>query len=281
MAMDLLELPVLSADHRIPYGRLPVQFGDLWLPHTAGNALLPLVVFFHGGWWKSEYDLGYAGYFCRALTQEGFAVWSVEYRRLGATGGGWPATFQDASSGFEFIQTLAKRYPLDLERVITMGHSAGGHLALWIAGRAHVPPQSALLPTAPGVHPIGAVSLAGAVDLRAAIQMSGTPGFAHVRDRVQNFMGGSPTDQPGRYRAGDPGELRPLICPQILVQGTNDNEIPPELPVYWSRTASSIGDVAEAKIVPGAGHFDVVDPRSNAWPVVVAAAKSLGRFQRA
>ena len=96
--MDVLSRPSPAADHRIAYGTGPSQFGDLWLPATAPHALLPLVVFYHGGWWKSEYDLGYAGHLADALKREGIATWSVEYRRIGPTGGGWPGTFQDASS---------------------------------------------------------------------------------------------------------------------------------------------------------------------------------------
>ena len=141
---DILSRPAPTADHRLSYGPDPSQFGDLWLPPTTGKSLLPLVVFFHGGWWKSEYDLGYAGHLCADLKRHGIATWSVEYRRVGSTGGGYPATFQDAAAGFEFAATLAKAYPLDLARVITMGHSAGGHLAFWVAGRHHIDSHSDL-----------------------------------------------------------------------------------------------------------------------------------------
>lgn len=275
MTMDLLELPVLHADHRVAYGADPAQFGDLWMPAETGRKRLPLVVFFHGGWWKSEYGLGYAGYLCQALKREGFAVWSVEYRRLGSTGGGWPETFQDASAGFEFITTLAKSYALDLGRVITMGHSAGGHLAFWIAGRVHVTEGSPLVRTAFQAAPSGAISLAGAVDLRRAIQLSATPGYEHVRDRIRNFMGGLPAEQPQRYRDGDPGELLPLPVRQVLLQGSKDDQIPPDLPRQWVRAANASGSVASALILPDADHFDVVDPRSRAWPEVLAAVRRL------
>jgi hypothetical protein len=100
VTMDIFSRPVPSADHRIPYGAGPSQFGDLWIPQTRSRS--PLVVFLHGGWWQSEYDLGYAGHLCAALKKEGTASWSVEYRRVGKTGGGWPATFQDVAAGFDF-----------------------------------------------------------------------------------------------------------------------------------------------------------------------------------
>ena len=188
--MDILSRPVLTADHRIHYDAGPWQFGDLWIPQTRGRSLLPLVVFYHGGWWKSEYDLGYAGYLCAALKKEGIASWSVEYRRVGETGGAWPATFQDAAAGFDFVATLARSYPLDLSRVITMGHSAGGHLAFWVAGRHHIDAHSEIYQPRPQVPLHGAVSLAGAVDLRLTIDLSGYFTFAHDKDEVYDLMGG-------------------------------------------------------------------------------------------
>ena len=109
LGMDILSRPLLTADHRIHYGTGPHQFGDLWIPANAGGTLVPLVVFFHGGWWKSEYDLGYAGYLCRALKQDGIATWSVEYRRVGETGGGWPANFSGCSRGLRFRRDACEK----------------------------------------------------------------------------------------------------------------------------------------------------------------------------
>lgn len=273
--MDVLSLPVLHADHRIPYGPDASQFGDLWLPAAHGRAPSPVVVFFHGGWWKSEYDLGYAGYLCDALRREGIAAWSVEYRRVGSTGGGWPTTFQDAAAGFDHIVTLAKTYPLDLSRVITVGHSAGGHLAFWIAGRHHIAEDQALFPPMPPVGLRGMVALAGAVDLRLTIDLSGYLTFAHDRQEVYRLMGGRPEDQPDRYRAGNPGDLLPFQPPQILIQGTDDAQISPDLPGRWAANSRRSGSHAEVIMVPGADHFDVVDPRRQAWNVVLANAKRL------
>src|SRR5450432_188327 len=157
--MDLLSSPVLKASKRIAYGSGPSQFGDLWLPHDQKLTSLPVVVFFHGGWWKSEYDLGYAGYVCSALKQQGIATWSVEYRRVGSTGGGWPTTFQDVAAASAFVPNLAKLHPLDLTRVITMGHSAGGHLAFWVAGRHHIDPHSEIYEPRPRIPLRGTIAL--------------------------------------------------------------------------------------------------------------------------
>ena len=273
--MDILSEPVLTADHRIAYGPDASQFGDLWLPAQPGPHGAPVVVFFHGGWWKSEYGLGYAGRLCANLKQHGIACWSVEYRRRGATGGGWPATFLDAAAGFDFVAQLAKTYPLDLSRVITMGHSAGGHLAFWIAGRHHVDPHSEIGKQSLQVPLRGAIALAGAVDLRLTIDLSGYFTFAHGKHEVFGLMGGRPADLPERYQAANPGDLLPFHIPQILIQGDADDQIPPELPGRWIDLAERHGDVATAKIIPGADHLDVVDPESRAWPAVMDAVHKL------
>lgn len=266
--MDILSRPVLQPDHRVSYGGDKNQFGDLWLPEMPRGSLAPLVVFFHGGWWKSDYDLGYAGYLCAALKKEGLACWSVEYRRVGATGGGWPHTFQDAALGIDFIKTLARQYPLDLARVIAVGHSAGGHLAFWAAGRHHLDPKSELYAGELRVPLRGAIALAGAVDLRLTIDLSGYLTFAHDKHEVYALIDGTPQEHPDRYKQGNPGDLLPFNIPQCLIQGTDDDQIPAALPLRWAEMARRMGDIVTVSTVPRADHFDVVDPESGAWPAV-------------
>ena len=132
-----------------------------------------MLVFVHGGWWKAQYDLAYGGFLCRAFRDLGIAVWSLEYRRVGNTGGAWPGTFQDVAAGFDFLSTLAAAYPLDLHRVVAAGHSAGGHLAFWLAGRHHIPASAPLHAPQPKIGLAGLVGLAGAVDLRLTIDLGG------------------------------------------------------------------------------------------------------------
>lgn len=269
--MDLLSRTPPTADHRIPYGPAKDQFGDLWLPAHSGKR--PLLAFLHGGWWKSEYDLSYAGHLCSALRTAGVAVWSIEYRRVGNTGGGWPHTFTDAAVGYDHIAALARTYPLDLTRVVAAGHSAGGHLAFWLAGRHHILAGSPIAdsPTASPVPLKGVIALAGAVDLGLTIDLSGYLSFAHDKHEVYALMGGTPAAQPERYLAGDPGHLLPLNLPQLLLQGTEDDQIPPGLPQRWAEKARPQGDHVTLNLIPGADHFDVVDPQSKAWPTVQAA----------
>ena len=271
--MDILSRPHLSPDHCIAYGSNPSQIGHLWLPEREDRPLSPLVVFFHGGWWKSKHGLGYAGYLCSAMKKEGIACWSVEYRRVGGTGGGWPFTFHDVAAGLDFVVSLARTYPLDLARVITMGHSAGGHLAFWCAGRHHLAPQTELYLGEQKVALVGSIALAGAVDLASTIALAGNGQFAHDQQEVEDLMGGSPLTQPERYQQGDPAAMLPFHVPQILIQGTEDDQIPPDLPMLWAERAGGLGDAIIVKIIPGAGHLDVVDPESAAWPTVLDCVK--------
>ena len=270
MSEDILSRIPPKADHRTHYLPANLQFGDLFMPIMAPGKLAPVLMFVHGGWWKSEYGLDYGGHLCAALKREGIAAWSVEYRRLGDPGGGWPGTFEDVAAGFDYLKTLAQSYPLDLNRVVVAGHSAGGHLAFWLAGRPNVPEASVLHQPQPALAMHGVVALAGAVDLRMTIDLSGDSTFAHDKREVERFMGGSPAEVPDRYRAGDPGELLPITTPQWLVQGTEDDQIPPELPHHWAERGRRLGERVTVEKIAGANHFDVVDPESKAWPRVKA-----------
>jgi acetyl esterase/lipase len=273
--MSVIDRTPPTADLRLQYGPGEFQFGDLWLPRDAGGAGHPVVVFLHGGWWRSVFDLTYGGHLCAALRLVGVAVWSLEYRRVGNAGGGWPGSFEDVAAGFDNLQTMAVEHRLDLGRVVAAGHSAGGHLAFWLAGRHHVPGGSPLREPQPKVRLRGVVGLAGAVDLRLTIDLSGDGTFAHDKQEVERFMGGLPAEVPERYRSGNPGDLMPLNVPQVLIQGTADGQIPPQLPQRWAEMAGRHGDKVRVIAVPGADHLDVVDPESSAWPSVKVAILGL------
>jgi acetyl esterase/lipase len=275
---DVLTRKPPPADHRIPYAAGEFRFGDLRLPTLAPGQLAPVLVFLHGGWWKAEYDLDYGGHLCAGMKADGFASWSIEYRRVGNSGGGWPGTFEDVAAGYDFLATLAKTYPLDLSRVVVAGHSAGGHLAYWLAGRHHLPETGPLSKLRVAAPMRGVVALAGAVDLRLTIDLAGWFTFAHDKQMVLDLMGATPAAAQDRYRAANPGELLPLNVPQFLVQGTEDDQIPSQLPVRWADRARRMGEVATLTMIPGADHFDIVDPESKAWSrvreVILKAASS-------
>ena len=276
--MSVLDRTSPKADHRISYGKESLQFGDLWIPPAAhSGGLAPVVVVIHGGWWQAAYDLGYCGFLCEALKALGIAVWSLEYRRVGDAGGGWPGTMQDVAAGFDFLATLTKTYPIDPGRVVAAGHSAGGQLAFWLAARHHVPHTSVLYEPQPAVTLRGLVGLAGAVDLRLTIELGGFFEFSNGKPSVESLMGGFPKQVPERYAAANPGDMLPLGVPQVLLQGTNDDQIPAALPGRWAANARRQGDHVDVKMVEGADHFDVVDPQSRAWPVVRDAVVGLLR----
>jgi acetyl esterase/lipase len=261
---DILELAPPPADHRLYYGDDPLQFGDLRLPHGRGPH--PLVIWIHGGFWRAQYDLAHAGHPSAALTAEGIATWNIEYRRIGNPGGGWPGTFLDVAAAADHVRRLAGEYDLDLGRTIAAGHSAGGHLALWLAARSRIPYTSPLFQPDP-LSMRAAVSLAGAVDLRHAWELQLRDGI------VRDLLGGTPGEVPDRYAAASPPELLPLGVPQILLHGTEDDSVPCEMSVEYCRVAQASGDAANLITLDGADHFDLVDPRSVWWPATVEAVR--------
>lgn len=272
MATDListeqaLDAPRPHADARIPYGDNPLQFGDLRLPPGSGPHPVALVI--HGGCWLAEYDLGYMAAGADALRSAGIATWSVEYRRIGDEGGGWPGTFVDVAAATDHLRRLADRYELDLDRVVAVGHSAGGHLALWLAGRHGLADGDPLrgddpLPLA------GVVALAGIADLADYASPTGC-GAA-----VETLLGGSPEEVPDRYRRASPAEMLPLGTPQTLVSGVRDPIVPPAHLETYAERARMAGDSVDLVRIAGAGHFELVTPGTEAWPLVAAAVAGM------
>ncbi len=390
---DILQLPAPDADERIPYSDPPLRFGELRLPAGAGPH--PLAVVIHGGFWRAAYNLDHIGHLCAALGEVGVATWSLEYRRIGDDGGGWPGTFADVAAGADFVRELSLSQSIDPERVVSVGHSAGGHLALWLASRANLAgsgpvatrSQSAASrlwqasPTciAPGIsssasvvgdllggspeevpdryrlaspiaspwrsdsvcctellttsfHPssvratpreLGAIpshrpsgSLRAdrsphrglAAGQRRDPGSSGLPAFSLVRsgtpDRVRfpirgvaslagvtdlhrawdlqlsnsvvgDLLGGSPEEVPDRYRLASPIENLPLEVRQRLLHGTLDDIVPPELSASYAARAQAEGDDAQYLPIDRAGHFELIDPRTEAWQRVSGAILDL------
>lgn len=261
MSDDILSLPPQAADARIAYGPDTDQFFELRLPATMhAKAPYPLVINIHGGYWRARYDLIHAGHICTALTAQGLATANLEYRRVGNPGGGWPNTFEDIRAGYTALLHSAEEYSVDSSRVLIMGHSAGGQLALCLA--AHEP----------GVRSV--ISLAGVVDLQRAYEL-------HLsNDAVVEFLGGSPEEVPIRYREADPMQLS-VKSVQILFHGSNDGEVPPNFSRTYvanknKRTGKEKENVRLVEI-PGAGHYDVIDPRTAAWKQAERAVLQLLR----
>jgi len=205
------------------------------------------------------------------LARRGWAAWNIEYRRLGLLGGGgWPATFEDVAAGIDHLARLAETHTLDLDRVVTVGHSAGGHLALWAAGRPRLPDGAPGDPGPRSVTVTAAVSLAGVPDLAEAARLSAGDGA------VARLLGGGPDDHPDRYAMASPAALLPLGVPQVLVHGTDDRTVRPILSERYVEQALAAGDAVELVEVPGAGHWAPIKPGSSAW---AAAAERLESFR--
>lgn len=266
MGREILDRPAPAADARLHYGPAPLQFGDLRLPQGGGPHPVAIVV--HGGFWRAQYGLGYAGHMCVALARAGIATWNLEYRRIGNPGGGWPNTFLDAALGADHLRALTKKYPLDLKRVISVGHSAGGHLAVWLAARRRIQPGDPLANADP-IPIYGAAPIAGVMDLRRAWELRLSGGV------VAELMGGPPEKLTQRYRSGSPIELVPLGIRVRLLHGTEDSVVPIEISNSYQKAANRAGDDARLIVLPGADHFEPVDPRSEHWPIVEKTIQGL------
>jgi acetyl esterase/lipase len=251
-AEDILSQPPPPPDQRVAYGSDTNQFLEVRLP--SGKGPHPVVLNIHGGFWRAKYDLAHAGHLCDALRRAGAAVFNVEYRRVGNDGGGWPGTFADIRSAFAYVRQEYSRFHLDPKRLAVMGHSAGGQLALCLA--AH---ESSLKQ---------AISLAGVVDLKQAYTL-------HLsKDAVVEFMGGKPSEVPEHYREADPMELRIPGARQWLLHGMEDDTVPPAFSRDYADQKKKRGERVELVEIAHAGHYDLIDPRSEAFKKVKAAVFS-------
>jgi len=247
----------LSSERSVQrYGDDRSQLGELFLPRRANG--VPVAVVLHGGFWRDAYDRHLMDGLCEDLAGSGWAAWNLEYRRLGS-GGGWPETFLDVAAGIDELLALAGR-ELDLSVVVTIGHSAGGHLALWAAARRGLPPE------APGARPrvlvTHAVAQAGVVDLAEAARLRLSRGAA------EELLHASPEDAPGRYVLASPAERLPLGVPQLLVHGERDDVVPPEMSRAYARDATAAGDAVDLAMHAQLGHFEHLEPGSPAWQSV-------------
>lgn len=267
---ELQALPSKPPDQRIAYGAEPVQYGELRFPSGPGPH--PVAILIHGGCFKAAYatlrDLSPMG---EALKEMGIASWNVEYRRLGEPGGGWPSTYLDVGRAVDHVRTLADKYPLDLGRVVVVGHSAGGHLAMWAAARARMPKGSNLHVAAP-LAVRGVLDLAGPVDLTANI--GGYEELCHDTV-ITDLLGGTPATVPDRYKQASAINLLPLGIPQILLIGGYEEFVPHPIAEIYVRAARMAGDPVQLMVIPRVGHFEIASPRATPWPRVASASRSL------
>ena len=268
---ELLARPRPAADKHVAYGRDADQFGELYLPKAAGTH--PVAVLIHGGCWSKRLPgLELMSYLAADLRGRGFAVWNVEYRRLGG-GGGYPATFLDAGAALDELRTLAKQFNLDLHRIVVIGHSAGGHLALWAAARNRLPANSPLRHANP--LPVAAVlTLSGINDLRAFHDNG--PGVCGEPRTVDRLIAG--TARTGDlYADTSPAAMLPLGVKQLVITAQFDDIVPLVFGANYTTAARAAGDTVQYDGVADVGHFDLIDPHSAAWKSVVPQIEALVR----
>jgi acetyl esterase/lipase len=253
-----LIIDVLRSGRTIHYGPHRSQRADLHLPPGPGPH--PVMVVIHGGAWANRYGRIVMRPLAADLVRRGWAAWNIEYRRLGG-GGGWPETFDDVAAAIDHLPRV--RAPLDLGRVSVLGHSAGGHLALWAASRERLPAGA---PAGAVTIPLRrAIAQAGVCDLAGAYRLW-HGGAAHA------LMGGSPEQVPERYAAGDPIALVPAPAPVLLVHGTSDEVVSVQISRSYERAAAAAGGEVELVEIPGRDgrHRAHVDPRGAAWAALTA-----------
>jgi acetyl esterase/lipase len=253
---DLLERPRPRPTATVRYGADPLQVADLWMP--AGTGPHPTVLMVHGGCWQTDIaDRAIMNWIAEDLRRRGIAVWNIDYRGVDRPGGGYPGTFQDAAAAADSLRDHASAFRLDLSRLVATGHSAGGHLALWLAARPRLPAGSPLRTADPlPIHEV--VSLGGLPDLEEAA-------------RSENGCG---NDVIGRLTSGHFADtsvprLAPLGLPQVLINGRQDRIVPTAYAEGYARPMRAAGDDVRVRMIDRTGHVELVAPETAAWAATV------------
>jgi acetyl esterase/lipase len=259
---DLTERPKPLPDATIDYGTDPMQKVDVWLPKGKTKGPFPVVVMVHGGCWTTDIaDRSLMNWIADDLRNTGVAVWNIDYRGVDRTGGGYPGTFADAAKAADQLAANAKKFNLDTRRVLAIGHSAGGHLALWLAARPKLPASSPFHPP----HPLR---------IRHVISLGGLPDLEATATNADNGCGtevvakliGAPTPQhPDVYADTSVPRLLPLGVQQDLINGREDRIIPAVMATDYITKATAAGDTATLHTIPATGHVELIAPETPAW----------------
>ncbi|MFG1796285.1 alpha/beta hydrolase family protein [Nocardia sp. NPDC049149] len=242
---------------RIAYGPDPDNFGDLYLP-AHGSGPHPVVVLIHGGGWSQNRTLAQFAPHAKGLADEGVAVWNIEYRRVNGAGG-WPITLTDVEDAVAALPTVVQQRcanRLNLRRVHLSGHSSGGHLAAWAAGR--LVSETGMVETLPQIRVRSATLMAAVLDLELAATR-GRDGF------VRRLLGGGPDEVPERYQAASPIEHLPIGVRTVALHGDQDRVVDLEQSRRYVAALTRAGGGADLQVLRGTGHGEFVDPASAAW----------------
>jgi len=261
---NLLDREREPADARIEYGQGEEHYGELWLP-TDGPAPFPLVIMIHGGCWQSAIPGTILQDQINAdLRARGYAVWNLTYPRIGHETGAYPGTFASVGAAVDHVRVLADDYPIDLSRTVVMGHSAGGHLAAWAAGRTRI--ETGPLASSDPFQPRAVITLAGINDLDH--YRTDGPGRCGEPATVDALLTGHPG--PAIYADTSPAALLPLGVEQIVISGALDPIVPPHFGVAYAAAAQQAGDPVTEITLDDAGHFELIDPTAPAWAVILS-----------
>ena len=259
---ELLQRPRAEPTAKFTYGPAPHQFAELWLPKGAGPHRTLVVI--HGGCWLANLPgTELMAYLAEDLRQHGYAVWNIDYRRIGDDGGGYPGTFRDVGAAIDKLRDIAPANKLDLTKLVAIGHSAGGHLAAWGAARRLLRKNLPVYMPVP-LAITGVVSLAGINDLAA------------YREKGPAACGGPSTIDAlvDAKRKGDlyadtsPAALLPLGIKQAVISGALDKIVPPRFGEDYAAAVVKNGEVVKEITIPNAGHFELIDPTSDAWKII-------------
>ena len=257
---DLTSRPRPKPSETVSYGPESMQKVDVWLPKGAGPFKTVLMV--HGGCWQTSIaDRSLMDWAAADLRDAGYAVWNIDYRGVDRDGGGYPGTFQDAAAAADLLAADAARFHLDTKRIVAVGHSAGGHLALWLAARAKLPAGSALAGGTP-LKIDHVISLGGLPDLEAT---AASPDNGCGTAVIGQLVGPKTAAHPDPFADTSVTRLLPIGVPQDLVDGREDRIIPYRLPVDYTAKARAAGDQVTLHTVPETGHVELVSPGSAAW----------------
>ena len=253
---DLLGRPRPAPSTTISYGADSLQVADLWLP--AGPGPHPIVLMVHGGCWQTGIaDRSIMNWIAEDLRRRGIAVWNIDYRGVDRPGGGYPGTFQDAAAAADALRANAARHHLDLSRLVAVGHSAGGHLALWLAGRPRLPADSPLRRADP-------------LPIRDVISLGGLPDLEEAA-RSENGCGNEVIGRltGGRFADTSVPRLAPLGVRQVLINGREDRIIPVAYAEGYARPMRAAGDEVRVRMLERTGHVELVAPGTAAWAAAV------------
>ncbi len=262
---QILTKPALKAtqpDHKIAYGKDAMQVGELWLPPASSKSPLPVVVLIHGGCWLADLPgPELVAFLADDLRKRGVAVWSLTYRRVGHSGGGYPGTFNDVANAVAHLRMIAEKYNLDLNRAVVTGHSAGGHLALWVAAQNKIPTGSTLK-REQAVNFKAVIGIAAIPDLahfaRAGAHACGDKTIDQLVDTATRLSASGPRNAP--FLDTSPSEMLPLGVKQILIHGVFDGIVPPAIGLRYQTRAKEKGESVELITLENSGHFELIAP---------------------